>query len=301
MPKATRKSSKETEEEGFSPVTNPEEAKDHISDLEALMVNIKGKIESGDMRNLLKETLENMRTRLVATFPSLDTADTNIIINAVKDKEFKVLLPRTEETEDLLEELLPENEIPLAADVARAVREIDTLSGEDQELITEVFDTLEVVHDQLATISGLIGRLARKLKPNQLMLVLKSSIRPLIQLRSTAGVDMEATTSKPTELPENQAERLEILITPDPNAPQFKKEKINSPTRLLAATYSFKIVNTFADGKTQRGLQERYQVKAKQLAACITGQKYLGGTERKRKRSGSDEGATSSKKPSISD
>ena len=300
MPKATRKSSNETEEDGFSPVTNPEEAKDHISDLEALMVNIKGKIESGDTRDLLKETLENMRTRLVATFPSLDTADINIIINAVKDKEFKVLLPRTEETEALLEELLPENELPPAADVARAVREIDTLSGEDQELIVELFDTLEVVHDQLATVSGLIGRLARKLKPNQLMLVLKSSIRPLIQLRSTAGVDMEATTSKPTELPEKQAERIEMLITPDPNAPQFKKEKINSPTRLLAATYSFKIVNTFADGKTQRGLQERYQVKAKQLAACITGRKYLGGTERKRKRSGSDEGATSSKKPSTS-
>ena len=300
MPKAMRKSSDDTEEYGFSPVTNPEEARDHISDLEALIVNIKGKIESGDTRDLLKQTLENMKTRLVATFPSMDTADINIIMNAVKDKEFKVLLPRTEETEALLEELLPENEIPPAADVVRAVRETDTLSGEDQELIAELFDTLESVHDQLATVSGLIGRLACKLKPNQLMLVLKSSIRPLIQLRSTAGVDMEATTSKPTELPEKQAKRIEMLITPDPNAPQFKKEKINSPTRLLVATYSFKIVNAFTDGKTQRGLQERYQVKAKQLAACITGRKYLGGTERKRRRSGSDEGATSSKKPSTS-
>ena len=299
MPKATRKSSNEPEEEGFSPVTNPEEAKDHISDLEALMANIKVKIESGDTRNLLKETLENMRTRLVATFPSLKTADINIIIDVIKDKEFTVLLPRTEETEALLDELLPENEIPSATDVTQAVREIDTLSKEDQEVIAEVFDTLEVVHNQLATVSGLIGVLARKLKPNQLMLVLKSSIRPLIQLRPIAGVDLEASTSKPTELPEKQTRRIEMLITPDPNTSVFKKEKINSPTRLLAATYSFKIINTFADGIT-RGLQERYQVKAKQMAGCITGRKYLGGTECKRKRSGSDEGATSSKKPSIS-
>ena len=300
MPKATRKSSNEPEEEGFSPVTNPEEAKDHISDLEALMANIKVKIESGDTRNLLKETLENMRTRLVATFPSLKTADINIIIDAIKDKEFTVLLPRTEETEALLDELLPENEIPSATDVTQAVREIDTLSKEDQEVIAEVFDTLEVIHNQLATVSSLIGVLARKLKPNQLMLVLKSSIRPLIQLRPIAGVDLEASTSKPTELPKKQTRRIEMLITPDPNTSVFKKEKINSPTRLLAATYSFKIINTFADGITQRGLQERYQVKVKQMAGCITGRKYLGGTERKRKRSGSDEGATSSKKPSIS-
>ena len=117
MPKATRKLSDDTEEYGFSPVTNPEEAKDHISDLEALMENMKGKLEAGDTKDLLKQTLENMKTRLVATFPSLDTADINIIENVVKDKEFKVLLPCTEETEALLEELLPESEIPSASDV----------------------------------------------------------------------------------------------------------------------------------------------------------------------------------------
>ena len=106
-----------------------------------------------------------MRARLVSTFPSLKTADINIIIDAIKDKEFTVLLPRTEETEALLDELLPENDIPSATDVTQAVGEIDTLSKEDQEVIAEVFDTLEVVHNQLATVSGLIGVLARKLKP----------------------------------------------------------------------------------------------------------------------------------------
>ena len=126
----------------------------------------------------------------------------------------------------------------------------------DQELIAELFDSLETVHDQLAMANGLIGRLAHTLKPNQLMLVLKASIRPLIQLRTAAGVDIEATTSRPKELPKKQAERIEILITPDPNTPQLKKEKVNSPTRLLAATYTFKIVNTFSDGTTQQGLQE---------------------------------------------
>ena len=127
------------------------------------------------------------------------------------------------------------------------------------------------------------------------MLILKASIRPLIQLRTPAGVDITATTSKPKELPEEQAERIEILITPDPDTPQLKREKVNSPTRLLVATYTFKIVNTFSDGTTQRALQERYQVKAKQLATCITGKKYMGGTYQKRKTSGSDEGPSSKK------
>ena len=296
MPKASRKSSEDTEEHGLSAVTNPEEAKDQLRDLEALMKNIKEKIEVRDTTNLLRQTLENMKTRLAATFPALDTADVNIISHAVKDKEFKVLLPRTEDTENLLEELLPSSEMPPASNVVRAVQEADTLSESDQELIAELFNSLETSHDQLATASGLIGRLAHTLKPSQLMLVLKASIRPLIQLRTAAGADKEAATGRHTELPEKQAEKIEMLIFPDPNAPQLRKEKINSPTRLLTATYNFKIVNTFGEGTTQRGLQERFQVKAKQLAVCITGRKYMGGTDCKRKISGTDEGASSSKK-----
>ena len=166
-----------------------------------------------------------MKTRLVATFPALDTANVNIISHAVKDKEFKVLLPQTEDTENLLEELLPSSEIPPATNVVWTVQEADTLSKSNQKLITKLFDSLETAHDQLAIASGLIGRLACTLKPNQLMLVLKASIRPLIQLRTAARADIEAATSRPTELPKKQAERIEMLILPDPNSPQLRKEK----------------------------------------------------------------------------
>ena len=82
------------------------------------------------------------------------------------------------------------------------------------------------------------------------------------------------------------------MLAPDPMAPLLRKEKTNSPTRLLAATYSFKILNKFGGGATQKQMQEEYQVKAKQLALCLTRKKYLGGSDRKaiaRKRWASDE------------
>ena len=94
MPKASHKShSGEVKETGLMGVLNPEEAKDHTTDLEALMVNIEERVKVGDTENLLRETLENMKTRLAATFPALDAHDINIIFPAIKDKEFKVLLP----------------------------------------------------------------------------------------------------------------------------------------------------------------------------------------------------------------
>ena len=131
------------------------------------------------------------------------------------------------------------------------VQEEDTLTETDQELIAELFDALETAHEQLATGCGLIRRLSRTLKPSQLMILLKASIRPLIQVKTAAGLDIEAVTNRPAELPDDQMERIEVMIVPDQNTSRLKKEKINSPTRLLAATYAFKTINKFGQGKTQ--------------------------------------------------
>ena len=251
MPKAARKSPGEVEETGLSGVINPEEAEDHANDLEALMANIEERVKAGDTKNSLNETLKNIKTRLAAMIPSMEAADLDTVSQAIRDKDFKVLSPRTEEREQLLEELLPSDEIPGALGVVQAVQEEDMLTETDQELIAELFDTLETAHNQLATACGLIGRLSHTLKPSQLMLVLKASIRPLIQLRTALGLDIEAVTNGPAELPDNQAGRIEVMIVPDPNMSQLKKEKINSPTRLVTATYAFKTINRFRKGTTQ--------------------------------------------------
>ena len=235
----------------------------------------------------------------MATIPAMETADVDIVLQAIKDRNFHILSPRTETGENLLEELLPSDDIPSALGVIQTVQGTDTLSKKDQELIAELFDSLETAHDQLATASGLLGRVSRTLKPPQLILVLKASIRPLIQLRIAAGIELESFTGAPAELPDDQDERIEIMMSPDQNAPLLKKENINSPSRLLTATYTFKIINKFGKGVTQRGLQERYRVKVKQLATCITGRKYLGRTDKKlvlKKRKSPDEQEPSTSK-----
>ena len=113
------------------------------------------------------------------------------------------------------------------------------------------------------------------------MTVIRASIRPLIQLKALTPIDTETTPKKPPELPNDQSDRVKMMLVPDPMAPLLKKEKTNSSMRLLAATYSYKILNKFGGGVTQRQIQEEYQVKPKQLALCLTGKKYLGGSDRK--------------------
>ena len=171
----------------------------------------------------------------------------------------------------MLECLLPDKDIPSAAWVLEAMEDPDDMTKEDRILITELFESLEVAHSELASACSVLSRLSRNLKPRQLMVVLQASRGPLIQLRVTSALMEPEAPGKTRELPEGQEERVELLMVPDPTAKSLKNERINSPTRLLAAMWVFRIMNVFSRGTTKRKMQESYSVRAKQLAACITG------------------------------
>ena len=130
-------------------------------------------------------------------------------------------------------------------------------------------------------------------------MVLKASIRPLIQIKpATLLLEPDPPTTS-HDIPDDPEERIEKLMIPDPKSKLLRGERINSPTRILAAAWAFRVLNIYGKGMTQRKMQECYSIRAKQLSTCITGRKYLGGTDRKRRLSGQDEGASTSKKPAL--
>ena len=282
MPKAKQKTvSVEEEGDDLHGVVNPLEAKSHISSLDQVMALIQEQVKAGHTKDLMERAIRDIKTTLANTIPTMQLADISTVAKAIKDNCFKVLLPRSDELDQMLEEIVPIDEIPRAPGVIQMAQTEEMLTKADQIVIAELFEALEVAHDQMATACSLLGRLFRTLKPEQLMIIIKASIRPLIQLNATAGLDVTVAARKSLELPDDQTEWVKIMITPDPEAPLLRKEKINSPTQLLAATYAFKILTKFGNGTTQRKIQESYQVKVKQLAACITGRKYLGGVDQK--------------------
>ena len=252
MPKAKQKTGS-TEDGDNNPfgVVNPKEAEAHANNLDLIMTNIEKQVKAGDTRGLLDKILGDIKSMLATTTLVMEATNINTMAKSIKDRHFKVLAPRSDEVEKLLEEILPSDEVPRAPSVIHSVQEQETLKEADQGLITELFDTLETAHDQLATACGLLGRLSRTLEPSQLMIVIKASIRPLVQLNATVGLDITTATNKTPELPDDQAEQVKLMIVPDHEASLLKKEKINSPTRLLVATYAFKTINKFGSGMTQ--------------------------------------------------
>ena len=108
-------------------------------------------------------------------------------------------------------------EIPSSSEVLRKIEDPDDLTNEDRTLITEVFDSLEIVHSELASACSTLSRLSRSLKPKQLMMVLKASTRPLIQIKPASVLEPEVTSSS-SDIPDDPEERVEKLMVPDPES-----------------------------------------------------------------------------------
>ena len=219
-------------------------------------------------------------------------------MRATKDPTCLAICPQTEEIKGLLEEVIPSEEIPSRESVSTSLSEEDNLLDNDRELIRELFETLKTAYDNIGRACGLIGVLSQSLKPRQLFTLLKACVRPIVHINALSKfIEQIGHEAKPQEFPDDQGERIRLTMIPDAESQFIRKEKPNSLLCLLAATSAFKILNFFRTGVTQRKLQELFDVKAKQLALCITGWKYMGGSERKRKSSRSEDEPSTSKRP----
>ena len=299
MPKAKEKSIiiDEEEEETLHGAVNLEEARKHTMELEKSMDIIEEGVRAGNTEGLLEEATKKIKTALVEIAPHMETAKIDAVLKAIKDMACTVLMPPDSDKEETLEAMMPETETPALEDFLSSTEDLGDITADQKELLGELFEELETAHESLARACSTLGRLSRVLSGKQLLLTLRASMRPLVQLNIVEKFWKDpAQKSKKTDLPDDLHHRIALTMIPDASAKSIKRESGNSPTRLLAATLAFHILKQFGQGTTQQNMQELYEVKPKQMALCITGRKYLGGAERsaRKRRASGEEPSTSS-------
>ena len=87
------------------------------------------------------------------------------------------------------------------------------------------------------------------------------------------------------------------MILPTPNAPCLAHKPKNGPTHILAVVVWLKLNRKYFNEGTAKEACNQFKVRAKQLSRVLTGRKYLGGTQvRKRK---ATETATTTQEPPV--
>ena len=249
MPKAKSKSltAEEHVEEGDQEIPlngaiNEEESKLYIQSLDKVFHDMATNIEEGTV-NAMELAITDLKLAMIKQIPGAEEADTRCILRAMRDPSCLAVRKQTKEIEAKLEEILPESDIISGEEIIRDIDEVEPLTKEQRQDIWEVFENPDIAHEHLSWSCGLIGALSHSLSSKQFLLLLKASIRPLVQVNKLGGFLEEPKASTTgSNLPESTHNKVHATMIPAPSAESIKSEKANSPTQLLVATLAFKIL-----------------------------------------------------------
>ena len=215
MPKAHRKSRGEDEDDvPLHGATNEEEAKIYSNGLDDIIIQMGADVKD-ELINAMKDAIIKYKEAIASMFPNMETANPDAVWIAVKDKVGLCICPQSQKNENTLECMVSADEVPQAAEVLGKVEEV---TQEERELIRELFDSLEVAHSHLAAACSTLSRLSSTMRPTQLMTILDASIRPLIQIKTTAALELHDTTEETGGLPDDPEERVKLMMLPNPTA-----------------------------------------------------------------------------------
>ena len=160
MPKATRKT-RGDDDIPLHGTINEEEARQYSLNLDNIITKLGANVQD-EVQNAMKEAIRKYKHEIATMVPGMETADPDAVWKAIKDKVGLSICPHTEQKEQMLECLLPDEDVPLAAQVLETMEDPEDMTKEDRILITELFESLEVAHShtELASACSILSRLS---------------------------------------------------------------------------------------------------------------------------------------------
>ena len=245
-----------------------------------------------DTKTALSDTIQNFKKIITKQWDSMGAADTDVVLRTIKD--LTALYLHQHLTAGGVEVVDPPEEIPSGEEFLRKLPE-RTRWAEEMAFITDIFKHAAQAHQHLSEVCANVAALAKITDKTTLMTVINGAVRPLVQLNVPEGFlnpleDRKAPTSE-----EEKKEKVKKTVLPVPDATCLKHEPRNGPTRILTAAVWLKLSRKYFNEGTAKEACERFLVRAKQLSRVLTGRKYLGGTQA-RKRKTTDEPPAKRKK-----
>ena len=161
-------------------VINLIEVKHHVQRLDEALQSMMLKLSSSEIKDILKNTIKEFQEPMTILIPSMSEADPIVVFRTIKDPMCLAYTHRWKKWRVSWRNSCQMKIHPRAPRL-EGVEDIKPLSS-NQDILIELFNDLQEAHDQMARVCGKLSMLAKGLTPSQLMLVMKSTIRPMIQL-----------------------------------------------------------------------------------------------------------------------
>ena len=113
-----------------------------------------------EAQDAMKKAIMAYKDEICKMVSGMDLANSDTVWRSIKDKVGLCIQPQSDEVEKQLEYIIPGEETPTAGEVLKRLENADQLTQEDTVLICEVFDSLKLVHAELASTCSALSRLA---------------------------------------------------------------------------------------------------------------------------------------------
>ena len=171
----------------------------------------------------------------------------------------------------------PDEDLPTGEDVFKTLPEAQ--KQKVKEDCISLFENLSTATHHISISMANLASLAKNTDPKMFRIILKSSVRPLVQLNLNDDI-LDPTHDKPAK-PQQKAheEMIKRDILPDANNSRLKREPANSSTCLLTVAIYVKLRKHLFNEGTQTEAATRFNVKLKALGQILSGRCYLGGKD----------------------
>ena len=132
--------------------------------------------------------------------------------------------PQTLEIKGLLEDIMLVEDILISEKTVAEASNIKPLMYNQKDMIISMFDDISVVHEHLAQAAGTMLSLCKVLDPQQLFLVMKNAVCPLIQLNVMPGLFDPPMKLVCKELPDDVIDHVHDTMIPNLTEKTFVKE-----------------------------------------------------------------------------
>ena len=207
----------EKEEASLHGVVNPLEAAKDVRMLDQALQNMNTRTQSGEIKDVVKDTMKHFKIIITKIVPTVAEPNIITIICSINNPTCLALRPRTEEMEEMLEDMMLLEDNPSRNVVASSEEEIAPLTDDPRDILVELFDNLEVAHEHISRSCSSLARLSRTLNLAQLMMVLRASTWPLIQINALEGFLDKPLAMRKAELPEDTNSSVRLTMIPNLN------------------------------------------------------------------------------------
>ena len=136
------------------------------------------------MKQLVKET----KSIITIVYPAMEEDDVIAVLYAIPDCTCLAKRPQSSEIKGMLEDIMPVEDILVSEKMVTEASKIKPLTYEQKDMIVSLFVDFSVEHEHLAWAAGTMLSHCKVLDQQQLLLIMKNAVCPLIQLNVIPGL-----------------------------------------------------------------------------------------------------------------